>query len=181
MEIAVAVLGALLLVIALAICWCLTLVGLPGNWLMVASAAIYALLLPPSWRTDIGWWTVALLAVLAVLGEVIEFAAGAWGAARAGGSKRAAVLALLGSIAGGLVGVVVGLPIPVVGPLIAAVLFAACGATAGAVVGETWKGRGLDEGLQVGKSAFWGRLLGTVGKFIVGSVMIVTAVVALLM
>ena len=37
-----AILFALLLMLILLACWLLTLLGLPGNWSMVAATAIYA-------------------------------------------------------------------------------------------------------------------------------------------
>lgn len=170
---------AILLLIVLLIFWLLTVVGVPGNWLMVAATAIYAWLVPQQAAASFGWGIVLAVALLAALGELLEAVAGALGVAKAGGSRRGAVLALLGSLAGGLLGMVVGLPIPLVGQLVAAVLFAGIGALLGAMLGERWKGRDLDKSWAVGKGAFWGRLLGTLGKVVVGSIMIVVVAVAL--
>ncbi len=180
MELTLIIAAAAVLLALVATGWCLTLVGLPGNWLIVVATVAYAWLVPGEWRTAIGWPMLVVLGCLAVVGELFEFAASAVGTAQAGGSKRSAVLALIGSVAGGLLGAVVGLPIPLVGTVIAAVLFAAGGAMAGALAGEAWKGRSFDEGIEVGKAAFWGRLLGTFGKIFVGSVMVAIVVVALL-
>ena len=132
----------------------------------------------PGTRVAFHWWVLIALLVLATLGEIIEFAAGAFGATSAGGSKRGAVLALLGSIGGGVLGVLVGVPIPVIGQIMAALLFACVGAMAGAMLGEHWKGRTLEEGVQVGQAAFFGRLFGTLGKLMCGAVMLVVVVVA---
>jgi len=99
---------ALLLVIVLLAGWVLTLVGMPGNWLMVAAAAVYMFLVPEQSSLHIGWQVVAVL-------------------------------------------------------------------------GEQWKGRTLDASWQVGKAAFWGRLLGTLGKTAVASVMVVVAAAALVL
>lgn len=172
---------ATLLLAVLLLLWLLTVVGMPGNWLMVAAAALYAWLVPHDAAASFGWGFVLALAVLAGLGELLEALAGALGVAKAGGSRRGAVLALLGSLAGGLLGMAVGLPIPLVGSLVAAVLFAGIGALLGAMVGEKWKGRDLDESWAVGKGAFWGRLLGTLGKVLVGSIMIVVVAAALVL
>ena len=60
-----------------------------------------------------------------------------------------------------------------------AVLFAGLGAFGGAVIGEQWKGRTFDESVKVGHAAFLGRLLGTVGKIMIGAVMIALIVAAL--
>lgn len=175
---ALAVLSELLL---LGMGWGMTLFCLPGTWLIVIGTALYAYLVPNEWRVDIGWIAVAVVFCLAVLGEIIESLAVAFGATRAGGSKRAAVLALGGSIGGGLVGGILGVPIPVIGSVIAVVFGAACGATAGAMIGEHWKGRTAEEGWEVGKAAFWGRLLGTVGKIIVASAMVAVVLASLVL
>ncbi|MBW3599965.1 MAG: DUF456 family protein, partial [Planctomycetes bacterium] len=79
----------------------------------------------------------------------------------------------------GVLGAVVGVPIPVIGPIVGALLFASLGAMGGAMLGEHWKGRTMEEGLQVGQAAFWGRLFGTLGKMMCGAVMLVVVVVAL--
>ena len=170
----------ILLCLALAAGWLLTLLGMPGNWLIVSAAALYALVVPGESRLAIGWPAVALLAGLAILGEIAELVAGALGVSKAGGSRRSAALALVGSLIGGISGLAVGVPVPVIGSLVAAVLFAALGALAGAMIGESWKGRDLDQSLRVGKAAFWGRVLGTLAKTLIGAVMVVVALAALI-
>ena len=155
--------------------------GLPGNWLMAAATVIYAWLTPAGYAVALGWRTVVTVVVLAVLGEIIELAAGALGVARRGGSRRSAVLALAGSLVGSVLGVVIGVPIPVVGSVVAAVFFAGIGAMAGAILGELSVGRTPGAGWQVGKAAFWGRLAGTLGKMLVGAVMIAVVVAAMLL
>jgi uncharacterized protein YqgC (DUF456 family) len=173
------ILAALVLTAVVILCWLAQLVGLPGNWLIVLATAVYAWWFPPDAPTAIGWNVVIALAVLAVLGEIVESAAGAVGVSKVGGSRRSSLLAIVGSLVGSIVGVFVGLPIPLVGSLVAAVIFGAVGATIGALVGESWKGRDLDASLEVGKAAFVGRLLGTVGKTIVCSIMVVVTLAAL--
>ncbi len=170
---------ALLFLVALAVAWVLQLLGLFGTWILVIVAIGYAVVQDEQSRLAIGWETVGVLILLAILGEIVEFVAAAAGVARAGGSRRGAVLALVGSICGGLVGLVVGIPIPVVGSLVAAVLFAAAGAMAGAMLGEAWKGRDPNEQFRIGKAAFWGRILGTLAKTTIASIMAVVAAVAL--
>jgi hypothetical protein len=171
---------ATVLVVILAVSWVLTLLGMPGNWLMVAAAIGYVLVVPTDSPVAIGWVTVIVLLVLAGLGELLEFLAGALGVTKAGGSKRGAILALVGSLVGGVVGLFVGLPIPVVGSLVGAVLLAGMGAFVGAVLGEQWKGRDLGESMKIGEAAFWGRLLGTVAKSAVGGMMVAAVVVAMI-
>jgi uncharacterized protein YqgC (DUF456 family) len=173
------ILAAIVFVVVLVGAWLVQLVGLPGNWAIVIIAALYAWLLPGEHATAIGWRAVGILLALAVLGEIVEFAAGAMGVSTAGGSRRGAVLAIAGSLVGGIVGLFVGLPIPVVGSLVSAVLFGGLGALVGAMLGETWKGRDFDASLEIGKAAFLGRLLGTVAKMVICTLMVVVALGAL--
>lgn len=157
---------ATLLVVLLTVLWALNLFVLPGNWMMVCVAGIYA------WLGAFSWWGAAVLLALATIGELVEFAAGAAGAKSAGGSRRGAALALLGAIIGSIAGATIGLPIPVVGPVAGALFFACFGAAVGALAGEGWKGRDLEHGLRVGTAAFWSRLFGTMGKLTIGLSMV---------
>jgi uncharacterized protein YqgC (DUF456 family) len=169
---------AVLFVLAVVVSWATNLLGLPGNWLIVAAAVLYAWLGPQDTRAAIGWPTVGVIAGRAVAGEVVEFAAGAAVVKKHGGSSFGAILALAGSVVGAVAGVVVGIPVPVVGPLLAAVLFGGLGALAGAALGETVRGQSLDASLRNGRAAFWGRLLGTLAKAVVGAVMAAVAIAA---
>ena len=171
---------AAVLLTILAVCWVLTLLGMPGNWVMIGAAVGYVLLVPTESPAAIGWATVIALLVLALIGELLEFLAGALGVTKAGGSKRGAMLALVGSVVGGVIGLFVGMPIPIVGSLLGAVLMAGLGAFAGAILGEQWKGRDFDESMKIGEAAFWGRLLGTVAKSAIGAIMVVAVVVAMI-
>jgi uncharacterized protein len=173
-----AYLAAILLILVALVGWLAQVLGLPGNWLIVAGAALYAWWVGPDAPTAIGWQTVIALAALAVVGEVIELVAGAAGVTKVGGSRRGALLAIVGSVVGSVVGVFVGVPIPVVGSLVAAIVFGGVGALVGAMLGESWKGRDFDASLDVGKAAFIGRILGTVGKLITSTIMVVVTLAA---
>lgn len=163
-----------LLLPANVVCWLISFFMMPGNWVMVALAAVCAIFLPEQENgLGVSWWAVLILTLLAGLGELIEFAAGAAGAAKQGASRRAMVLSLVGAVIGSIAGAIVGIPIPFVGPVIAALGGAGAGAFVGAYLGETWKGRSGEARLNVSKGALVGRLLGTVGKLMVGSVMLV--------
>ncbi len=164
-------LAALLLLVSLA-AWLLTLVTLPGNWLIVGAAALFAWLVPHDAGHGISWATVLVLLGLAAIGEVVEFVAGAAGAARQGASRRAVALSLVGAFVGSLAGLAVGVPIPLVGSLLMAVVGGAVGAYAGAYLGEWWKGRAGDARMAAGQGAFVGRIWGTVGKLATGAVML---------
>ena len=172
-------LWAALLLIAILIGWVMTLLSLPGNWLMIAAAALFAFLIPPESSLAITWPWVVGLVVLALLGELAELVAGALGVASGGGSKRGAALAVVGSVVGGMLLVWVGLPVPIIGPVVAAFLGAALGALGGAMLGEAWKGRSLGESWEVGQAAFWGRLLGSVAKVTIASAMVIVTIAAM--
>jgi uncharacterized protein YqgC (DUF456 family) len=163
---------ALLLVLGSCVAWLLSLLTLPGNWLIVSFAALFAWLLPAEDGRGITWTTVAVLLVLAVFGEVIEFAAGAAGAARQGASRRAIALSMLGAMVGSIVGLAIGAPVPIIGSLVMAVVGGAMGAFGGAYLGEAWKGRPEEHRVAAGRGAFAGRIWGTVGKLAAGAVML---------
>jgi uncharacterized protein YqgC (DUF456 family) len=163
---------ALLLVVTCAVAWLLSLITLPGNWIIVAAVAIYAWLFPENADRGMAWSTVGVLVLLAILGEVVEFGAGAAGAAKQGASRRGIVLSILGAMLGSFTGLAIGAPIPILGPFVMAVIGGALGAFVGAYIGEAWKGRSEEERRAAGRGAFSGRLWGTVGKLAVGAIML---------
>ncbi|MFN0053119.1 MAG: DUF456 family protein [Planctomycetales bacterium] len=148
-----------------------TAFALPGNWVIVALTALFAWLVQDPSGGGVSWSCVVAVTVLAVVGEIVEFVAGAAGAARSGGSRRGILLSIVGAMLGSIAGAVIGVPIPLIGSLIAAVGGGALGAFAGAYLGETWKGRSEEERVVIGRAALVGRLLGTVGKLGMGGVM----------
>lgn len=139
----------------------LTALLLPGTWLMVLWAFILKL-----WQPDlVAWWTVALVLVLAAIGEGLEFIASALGAAKAGGSKHGAIGAMLGSFLGAIVGIFV--PPPVIGSIVCAAL----GAAGGAIAGERWLNKASwEESRKVATGAAIGRLLATIAKVLIAIV-----------
>lgn len=161
------------LILGCTLAWLLNLVALPGNWLAIALMALYAWMGPETGRWQLGLTSLAIAFVLGLLGELVEFLAGAMGASRAGASRRATLMAIVGSILGAIVGGIVGLPIPVVGPVLAAILFGGVGATAGAMFAEWNDGKAWRENWRIGRAAFWGRTTGTVGKMVAGLLILV--------
>jgi len=152
---------------------------LPGNWFIVVLTLLFALFIHPRSGIGVSWYGVGIVLGLAILGEVIEFAAGAAGAAKSGGSRRGMILAVAGAMAGSIAGTMLGvfIPIFVIGPLIGAVAGGALGAFGGAYAGEAWKGRTEEERLRVSWAAMIGRVFGTVGKLGIGAVMVVVTAV----
>lgn len=151
---------------------------LPGTWLILLATGLVAW-----WRWDaeaIGWWALGLLVLLAVTGEVLEFIAGAWGARRAGASKRAAVAATVCGVIGAILGATLLSVVPVIGTLFGALLGAATGAGIGSILGDLWAGREFKPALHAGKGAAIGRFMGALGKVVVAGIMWAVVLVALL-
>lgn len=166
------------LILACILLWALNLFALPGNWLAVLLLAGYAWLGPDEGRIAISFTAVLAAFACASLAEIVEFVAGAFGAKRAGGSRRGTVMAIIGSMVGAFTGAVVGLPVPIIGSVLAAILFAGIGATVGAIYGEWTDGRSWEESWAIGRAAFWGRTFGTLGKISVGAGIVLVAVIA---
>lgn len=182
MDMAIAWSWAIGLLMLCTLAWALNLLSLPGNWIAVALVGLYAWLGPETGRVAVTWPVVALVFAIALVGEIIEFVAGAFGAQRAGASRRSTLYAIAGSLGGALLGMVFGslIPIPIIGPIVAAVMFGAGGATVGAMYGEWTGGKSWDESWPIGRAAFWGRLFGTLGKVASGLVMLVVIAIAVL-
>ncbi len=154
----------------IAICgWMANILGLPGNWAIVATAIGCAWWVPETRFWNLSWYLAATILAVALIGEALEFAASAFGASRLGGSKRGVVLSIIGSITGAIVGLSIGSVVPIVGNVIASLLLGAAGAFAGAMLGERWAGKDWNASIEIGGAAFWGRLLGTVGKAVCGT------------
>jgi uncharacterized protein YqgC (DUF456 family) len=128
--------------------------GLPGTWLILVATTVYA------WVTgfaQIGGGMLLSLALLTLVGEVVEYLFGIAGARRFGSSGRG----ILFSILGGFVGAVVGAP-----------LFFGFGAVLGALVGA-FLGAVLIELLTQGTAEWrkavrsgWGNFLGRIAGVI---------------
>jgi len=141
----------------------LVVFGLPGNWLMALTTSLFAW-----WRWDEGLfsgWTLIAVAVLALIGEVIEFLAGMVGAKRAGASWQASIVGLFGALVGAVMGTVV-FPVPIVGTILGTCLGA--GICVWAV--ETSRGERPERSMQRAVGAGVGKFLGIVGKLAVGVV-----------
>jgi uncharacterized protein YqgC (DUF456 family) len=164
---------ALLFLLASIVAWSLSLVALPGNWIVLGLAGLFAWMFPQGpEQPGVTWTAVIMLSALAIIGEVVEFGAGAAGAAKQGASRRGVALSIVGAIGGSIVGLAIGTPVPILGSFVMALLGGAAGAFAGAYLGEAWKGRPEDQRIAAGRGAFAGRIWGTVGKLAVGAIML---------
>lgn len=168
----------LILLTLLNLGWILAIiVGVPGTWLLLGSCLLANWLLHPAQAANsqhiFGFGVLIALAALALLGEIIEFAAGVAGAKYGGASRRGAWGALVGSIIGAIAAIFL-IPIPIFGSLIGA----AGGATIGTIWAEISGGRPPDRALHAGVGAGVGRLGGVLGKISIGLVMWGIAAVA---
>ena len=135
--------------------------SLPGNWLMIITVILFAL-----WQKGIfSVSTIIAAVILAFLGEVLEFIAGAGGAKAAGGGKKAMAAAIIGAIAGAILGTFL-IPIPVFGTLIGSAL----GAAAAVLIVEMRAGRQMKQSLKIATGAGLGRFAGLGAKIIVGGI-----------
>jgi uncharacterized protein YqgC (DUF456 family) len=125
------------------------LIGLPGNWIILAEALIYALI--THFDKGIGWYDLLALALMAGAGELAEFLLTAYGAQKYGASKKA----VAGALAGGLAGaIIINSFLPLIGAVIGAFLGVYCGAFLVTYAVE----KDLAQSLRSGLGAFMGRL-----------------------
>src|SRR5262245_3417517 len=85
-----AIVWALLFVLAILIAWCTNVLGLPGNWLMVALAVLYWILKPADTGATLSTTVLIVMAVLAALGELLEILMSAATISKAGGGRQSA-------------------------------------------------------------------------------------------
>jgi uncharacterized protein YqgC (DUF456 family) len=135
----------------------LIVLGLPGLWIMVASAVTYNLVVPGD---PIGWFSLVAVAVLALVAELLEFTMTGRYARKYGGSRRAG----WGAIIGGMIGAFVGVPVPIIGPVIGAFIGSFCGA----LVAELTGGASAGDATRVAKGALIGRAMSTALKIGIG-------------
>jgi hypothetical protein len=139
----------------------IVLPALPGVILIFGGIALGA------WIDDfqrVGGWAVGAVAVLAVLGLLVDFVSAMLGARRVGASKEAVIGAALGTVAGIFMGFVGILFMPLVG----------------AAAGEFLARRHHGQALRVGLATWMGMLAGMLAKTVLAFMMIGIFIVALL-
>lgn len=131
----------------------LVLAGLVGTLLPVLPGAplvffgLWLVALVDRYR-HVGWPTLALLGAIVLLTVVVDLAASAVGAKRAGASRQAVTGALLGSV----VGLFFGIPGLLLGPFI------------GAVIGELVAQSRVERAAAVGLATWLGLAAGSIAK-----------------
>lgn len=139
----------------------LVTLGLAGLFLPVipGAALLFAGLVVAAWADDfayVGWGTLTVLSVLALLTYPADFLASAFGAKRYGASPRA----VAGAVIGAVVGIFFGLPGVLLGPFI------------GAVIGEFSTQRHLGKAGRAGIGAMLGLVLGVAIKLAIAFTML---------
>ncbi|HOE67711.1 MAG TPA: DUF456 domain-containing protein [Candidatus Hydrogenedentes bacterium] len=166
MDTALAIGGWTAFGVAIGVGLLLDLLGLFGNWIILGAVAV-------AWAATgfehFNVWTLVILTVLAIVGEVLETAAAGYGAAKFGGGRGAIVAA----VAGCLIGAVAGTPVfPIVGTLLGACV----GAFAGAALYEyLMLEKSVRASMWTGLGAAIGKALGIFAKLFVGFAMLLVA------
>jgi uncharacterized protein YqgC (DUF456 family) len=154
---------ALLLLILLA-GFVLTVVTLPGTWLILLGFGVYGLLTRSAGY--VGWKSLLSLFLLAAVAEMIDIFGSGAGAKKAGASRWA----MFGAVVGGLLGAI----------FLSFILFFPAGTIAGACIGcfvgagvvELLVRRDVGQSFRVGFHAARGRLLGIVVKIMAALLMV---------
>ena len=136
----------------------LNALGLPANWILLGLALLYSLL---THGQRLGWGALAILAALAVLGELLELLVGVGYVARRGATRWGAV----GAFLGGILGAVVCAP---AAPPLGSLAGGFGGSLVGAVLFEYVVQRRADAAWRAGRAAFLGKVLGVVAKILCG-------------
>lgn len=147
----------------------LIVVGLAGTVLPALPGTLFVLggIVLGAWIDDftrVGWATVTVVSVLAVLAWVLDYVAGLMGAKKAGASREALIGAALGTVVGLFMGLVGVFFMPLVG----------------AAVGEYIAQRDHARAAHVGVATWVGIMLGMIAKVVIAFMMIGAFIVALL-
>ena len=139
----------------------LVTIGIAGLVLPVIPGplVIFAGLAMAAWAESfihVGSFTLAILALLAVIATAVDFLAGVFGAKHFGASRNA----MAGAAAGAVVGLFFGLPGIIAGPFI------------GAVIGELAARKNFQAAGMAGMGAWLGMVVGAAAKVAIGFAMI---------
>ena len=140
---------AVLIITFLILAVLLQVISLPGNWVAIILIVIWKFIGPSSTTIELTWPFVMLLAGIAAVGELLEWAIQMFAGRKYGSSTSGSIAGIIGSI----IGAIMLLPL-FFG--FGAVLGALLGAYLGCLAAELLQGRpGLDA-----RQAAWGTFLG---------------------
>lgn len=151
------------------LCVLLIVIGLAGTVLPALPGTLLVAggILLGAWIDDfsrVGWISLSVIAVLALLAWALDYAAGLLGAQRAGASRQAIIGAALGTVVGLFMGLVGVLFMPLVG----------------AALGEYLARRDQQQAVRVGVATWLGIMAGLVAKVVIAFMMIGVFIAALL-
>ena len=135
--------------------------ALPGTLFVLAGIVLGAWI---DGFTRVGWGSVAVVGVLALLAWALDYIAGLLGARRAGASRQAVIGAALGTVVGLFMGLVGVLFMPLVG----------------AAAGEYLARKDHQQAVKVGIATWLGIMAGLAAKVVIAFMMIGLFIVALL-
>ena len=133
----------------------------PGTPMILAGALVYEWLLAKPGH-ELGWGTLAGLAAIMVVSQIVDIVAAVVGAERFGASKKG----LAGGIVGLVVGLFLGLPGLLLGPLI------------GVLLGELASGKAAAAALRAAWGTLVGSAAGVAARVVAGATMLVWFVLA---
>ncbi len=147
----------------------LIVVGLAGTVLPALPGTLFVLggIVLGAWIDGfvrVGWVTITVVVVLALLAWVLDYVAGLLGAKRAGASRLAIVGAVIGTVAGLFMGLIGVFFMPLVG----------------AAIGEYIAQKDHARAAHVGIATWLGIMAGMVAKVVIAFMMIGVFIVALL-
>ena len=147
----------------------LIVVGLAGTVLPALPGTVFVLggIVLGAWIDGfvrVGWITITLVVVLALLAWVLDYVAGLLGAKKAGASRLAIIGAALGTVAGLFMGLIGVFFMPLVG----------------AAIGEYIAQKDHARAAHVGVATWLGIMAGMVAKVVIAFMMIGIFIVALL-
>jgi hypothetical protein len=145
----------------------LVVTGLAGLVLPVlpGPSLIFIGLVLAAWAegfVHVGWITIGILAIFAILASAVDFLAGAYGTKKFGASRRAMIGAAVGAVAG----IFFGIPGILIGPF------------AGAVIGELTVKQDFNAAGRAGVGAWLGLVMGMAAKVALGFAMIGVFIIA---
>ncbi|HEU0275362.1 MAG TPA: DUF456 family protein [Candidatus Udaeobacter sp.] len=126
----------------------------PGAILILTAVILHRLMLGPA--KSIGWWTIAILILLALVSYALDFLSGYFGARYFGATRWG----MFGALLGAFFGIFFGLPGLFVCPVI------------GAVAGEFLAGKRMIDAGRAGWGSLLGNLGAMIGKLLIALVMI---------
>jgi uncharacterized protein YqgC (DUF456 family) len=150
--------GNILFLLVLGAVLLLHMISLPANWIFLALSTLYAFL---TGFASVGLWSLLVIAILAILGELLEFLVGVGYTAKRGATRWGVIGTFVGGIAGGVL-------LSSVAPPFGALLCAFGGSFAGAVLLEYLAQERVGVALRSGRAAFLGKVFGAVAKSMCG-------------